>query len=98
MSRDVIEGLQSQGANEEIQYSITPVPVPVSVVSVTVRDLTTDTVVTPTVMPAGSAVISSGAIVLPILKALTAGHLYEIAIIYSDGTSKIEPLIRVLCN
>lgn len=96
--REVIEGLQTQGPNEEIFYRLTVEPAAVSVVSVTVRDNTTGLDVTSTVMPSGSATVSDGAIILPALKALTDGHLYEVAPLYSDGQSKIEPIIRVLCK
>jgi hypothetical protein len=95
--REVIEGLQTQGPNEEIAYRLTVDPVAVSVVSVTVTDRNTGADVTATVMPAGTASVDNGAILLPVLKALTLGHLYEVAPLYSDGQSKIEPLIRVLC-
>lgn len=96
--REVIEGLQTQGPTEEIVYRLTVTPPAVSVVGVTVTDRNTGTDVTSTVMPSGSATVSGGAIVLAPLKALTLGHLYEVAALYSDGESKIEPLVRVLCQ
>lgn len=95
--REVIEGLQTQGPNEEIVYRLTVTPLAVSVVDVTVTDRNTGTDVTSTVMPSGSASVNDGAIILPPLKALTLGHLYEVAALYSDGESKLEPFIRVLC-
>ena len=96
--REVIEGLQTQGPSEEIFYRVTVTPAAVSIVGVTVRDNTTGLDVTSTVMPTGSATLSDGAIILPALKALTDGHLYEVTPIYSDGQSKIAPIIRVLCK
>ncbi len=96
--RTVIEGLQTQGPNEEIQYRITCTPAPTSVTGVTVTDLTTGTNVTATVMPSGSASVAAGVITLPTLKALTQGHFYRVAVLYSDGSNKIEPVIEVLCN
>lgn len=95
--REVIEGLQTQGPTEEIVYRLTVTPAAVSVVSVTVVDQTSGADVTSTVMPAGSATVDNGALVLPTLKALTLGHVYHVAALYSDGTSKIEPIVRVLC-
>jgi hypothetical protein len=95
--REVIEGLQTQGPNEEVAYRVTVEPAAVSVVSVTVTDTGTGTNVTGTVMPTGTASVDNGAIVLPLLKALTVGHIYEVAPLYSDGLSKLQPIIRVLC-
>lgn len=97
--REVIEGLQTQGPNEEIVYRLTVTPPAVSVVGVAVTDQNTGTNVTATVMPTGTASVSDGAIILPVIKALTLGHLYVVAPIYTDGQSpKIEPIIRVLCQ
>ena len=95
--REVIEGLQTQGPNEEIAYRLTVVPAAVSVTGVTVTDLDTGAVVTSTVMPVGTASVAGGVILLPLLKLLTLGHQYEVAVLYSDGQSKIEPIIKVLC-
>ena len=56
MSREVTEGLQQQGADEAIQYTLTVAPTPTSVTDVTVYDVTGIPVdVTATVMPAASA-------------------------------------------
>lgn len=87
-----------QGPHEEIQYRITATPTPVSVTSVTVTDQYTGTDVTATVMPTGTASVASGVITLPTLKALTLNHRYRIAVLYSDGVNKLEPLIDVLCQ
>lgn len=97
-SRAVIEGLQVQGPNEEIQYRVTCTPTPVTVSGVTVTDLSTGTNVTATVMPTGTASVAGGVITLPTLKALTLNHRYRVAVLYSDGTNKLEPLIDVLCQ
>lgn len=99
MSRLVLEGLQTQGPNEEIVYRIEVTPPAVSVLSVTVTDQTLRQDVTSTVMPdAAGAAVNAGAIVLPVLKALTVGHTYQVAALYSDGSgNKLEPLVRVRC-
>jgi hypothetical protein len=99
MSRLVLEGLQTQGPNEEIPYRIQVTPGAVSVVSVTVTDQTTRQACTETVMPgAAGAAVQDGAIVLPALKSLTIGHTYQVAVLYSDGQgSRLEPLFRVRC-
>ena len=100
MSRLVLEGLQSQGASEEIAYRIEATPPAVSVVGVTVVDVMTGQDVTATVMPgAASASVDSGAIVLPVLKDLTVGHTYVVRTLYSDSNgSKLEPLVQVSCR
>lgn len=98
IGRNVIEGLQVQGPNEEIQYRITATPTPVSVTGVTVTDLGTGANVTATVMPTGTASVAAGIITLPTLKALTLNHRYRVAVLYSDGTNKLEPLIDVICQ
>lgn len=97
MSREVREGIQTQGPGEAIQYRIKATPAPVSAGAVTVRDLNTGEDVTATTI-SGSAVISAGAIVLPALANLEANHFYEVEAAYSDGTSTIAPLFRVLCS
>lgn len=98
-NRLVLEGLQVQGPDEEISYRIEATPAAISVVNVTVHDLATGEDVTATVMPgAASAVVAGGAIVVPVLKALTAGHTYIVRALYSDGSgNKLEPLIQVRC-
>lgn len=97
MTREVREGPQTQGPEEAIQYRIKCIPAPVSVVGVTVRDQNTGADVSADTLT-GSAVISSGALVLPVLGNLEPNHFYEIEAAYSDGTSTIAPLFRVLCS
>lgn len=97
MSREVTEGPVKQGADEAIRYRIACTPAPVSVVAVNVYDETVDYAdVTATCMPAGSATINDGSIVLPLLQNLTIGHSYRVEVQYSDGISTIEPWIRVI--
>lgn len=96
ISRQVIEGAQVQGVDEAIVYSVSVLPVPSSVISVKVYDMTDSfTDVTSTVMPTGSATISGGTIVLPRLTALTEEHAYRVEVRYSDGTNTLEPYFLV---
>ena len=94
MSREVTEGLLRQGVDEQVRYTIAATPTPVTVGTVTVTDETTGTDVTETVAP-GEASLQAGAILLPVLKELTAGHLYRVEVQYSDGFSTLEPFFRV---
>ena len=99
MSREVTEGLQQQGADEAIQYTLTVAPTPTSVTDVTVYDVTGIPVdVTATVMPAGDAAVDGAVITLPLLTGLTADHLYRVEVRYTDGTNVVEPFFRVLCR
>jgi hypothetical protein len=94
----VNEGMQTQTASERIQYKVIATPAPATVTAVTVRDVTTGQDVTASAMPAGSAAIVDGAIVLPVLQSLVAGHQYRISMLYSDGVNVLEPIIEVYCN
>lgn len=95
-NRQVVEGLQVQGVDEILIYSITASTTPTSVVQVKVFDETQDYQdVTATVMPSGSATISVMTITLPALKLLTAGHVYRVEVLYSDGVNTFEPYFRV---
>lgn len=96
--REVTEGKQTQGPDEIIAWAITCTPTPTSVTSVTVYENDTGTDVTATVMPAGSATISSSTITLPLLRSLTAGKTYRVEVLYTDGTNSIEPFFYVVCK
>jgi len=99
MSREVTEGLQQQGADEAIQYTLTVAPTPTDVTDVAVYDVTGIPVdVTATVMPTGDAAVAGAVITLPLLTGLTADHLYRVAVRYTDGTNVVEPFFRVLCR
>ncbi len=95
-TREVLEHKQLQGADEAISYHLLCTPPAVSVGTVKVYDETNASAdVTTTVMPAGSASVSGGNIILPLLRNLTAGHLYRVDVQYSDGTNTLEPYMRV---
>lgn len=99
MSREVIEGVQEQGADESIQYQLTVTPAPTSVTAVKVYDAWRDgSDVTATVMPAGTASINGAVITLPNLTALTEGGYYRVEVRYTDGVNVVEPFFRVRCK
>lgn len=98
-SRQVIEGLQVQGVDEILVYSIAISPAPTGVSQVKVYDETANFLdVTTTVMPTGSVSFNDGVITLPALKLLTENHVYRVEILYTDGTNTFEPYFRVLAE
>ena len=94
-SRRVLEGTQTQGQDEAIQYRLNCTPPAASVIAVTVWDETTVEDVTAAVLAAGEATVSGGAITLPLLSGLTARHIYRVEVRYSDGTNTLEPYFQV---
>jgi hypothetical protein len=98
--REVAEGIQTQGANEAIQYPISCDPAAVTITLVRVIDVASGLVVTTTVMPAGTASIADDGdtIVLPLLRNLTLHRMYRVDVRYSDGLNTIEPFFRVWCE
>jgi hypothetical protein len=99
--REVIEGVQYQGKDESIQYTVTVNPAPQvgSTPMVYVFDeAAPDTDVKATVMPAGSLSFAGSVITLPNLTALTLHHSYRVEIRYTDGTNTLEPYFRVECH
>ncbi len=99
IQREVIEGIQKQGANEAIRWVIDCSPAPVSVVAVVIEDVTTGTAVdvSGTVL-SGSAVVAGSEITLPLLAGLTAGRRYMVRVRYSDGVNTVEPWFRILAE
>jgi hypothetical protein len=98
---EVIQGTQSQTTAEQISYSLDvslwgSAPAPVSVTVLDASDSFAD--VTTTVMPSGSASVTGNVISLPKLRALTAGHLYKILVLFDIGGNREEGFIQVLCE
>jgi hypothetical protein len=96
IQREVIEGVQKQGANESIRWVVDCTPAPVTVVAVTVEDVTA----TPAVdvsddVLSGSALMSATTITLPLLAGLTTGRRYVVRVRYSDGVNTVEPWFRI---
>ena len=91
--REILEGLQGQGIDEEITYTLT-IPTswgtpaaPLTVKAYSVNETTgalTD--VTSTVLPTGSGSIASQVITLPEMKALTVDVLYRVEVKFATGT------------
>ena len=96
MSREVTEGTQPQGIDEAIAYQLLCDPPAVSVAAVTVYDETDGGAdVTAAVLAAGTATVSGGNVLLPLLQGLTDGHLYRVEVRYSDSVNTLEPYFLV---
>lgn len=97
--RQMLEQDLSQGLDEEIIYSFSSTPWGSSPTSIAAKafDVTNDnrTDVTATVLPAGSASAAGDVISLPVLKALTYGHIYRIEVLFTSGGNKYEPFFFV---
>jgi len=92
-NREAVEGLQWQGVDETIVYSVTTTNWASSPTSpvVVVKDTSADDAdVTATVMPTGSASVSGDDITLPPLTALTASHRYRVEVQFASGSSVFE--------
>jgi hypothetical protein len=98
VSREVVEGVQIQGEDEKIAYSITTTPwgsTPTTG-SVVVKDASAAyAVVTTTVMPTGSLSILLDVITLPLLQSLTAGHTYRVEVKFTVGGNIEEAYFNV---
>jgi len=92
-AREVAEGRQIQGVDEQIAYSITTTnwgasPTTVSVVVKDETDALKD--VTSMVMSTGSPTVAGDVISLPILKSLTNGHIYRVEVKFTSGGNVYE--------
>ena len=102
--REILEGLQEQGTEEEITYTLTvpttwgtPTGTPTVKAYSFVNSTYTD--VTSTVIPAGSASVTNQVITLPEIKSLTAETLYRIEVKFSTSEGNImEPYGWIDCR
>ena len=97
VSREVHEGLQAQGEDEQIAYAITTTPwgsTPSSV-TVVVKDETNSFGVVTTSVTSGSAAVVGDVITTPIVKSLTAGHTYRVETKFTSGVNVFECYFRL---
>jgi len=93
--REIKEGAQVQGEDEEITYTLT-VPstwgTPTGTPTVTgfSYDGTTYTDVTSTIFPAGAASVSGQVITLPECKALTDGVRYRVEVLFNTTEGDVK--------
>jgi hypothetical protein len=96
-AREVEEGRQVQGEEEEITWSVNTAAngTPTSPTAKTYDVTTNYTDVTSTVMPVGTASVTGTVITLPELKLLTQGHLYMVQVKYTIGANILEDYFYV---
>ena len=90
--REVKEGTQYQGADEELSYQITTTnwgSSPSSSSAKAYDENNNDSDVTSTVFPTNSPSESGDVITLSPLKSLTVDHSYRIEVKFTDGDSNI---------
>lgn len=94
--REVLEGLIYQGEDESISYTldVSAIGNPSSP-SVVVKDVTTGSVVTSTVMPVNVPSVDGSVITLSPLKLLTAGRLYRVEVKYAVNANTLESYFYV---
>lgn len=96
--REVRESPLHQGADEQIAYRLTTTPWGSSPTSVAVvaYDITTDarTDVSSTVL-SGSAGVVGDVITLPVMKSLTAEHVYRVEIKFTCSGNVFEAILIV---
>ena len=94
-AREIAEGTQYQGADEEIIYALTVtnwVTTLSTAAGVKVYDITsgTRTDVTSTVMPVTTMTVSGNRIVFSPLKLLTPGSIYRLEVLFTGDGQKPE--------
>ena len=104
--REIKEGLQEQGVEEEIVYTLTTTPWGSSPSSITAKVYSVDetstpptyTDVTSTIMPTGSASAVGDVISLPKAKSMTEGVLYRFEVKFTCSGNVFEPYAMVRCK
>jgi hypothetical protein len=98
--RAVVEGLQTQGSDEEVAYKIdtttwggTP-----TTVSVVCYCLDTNKNMTAVVLPTNTTSVSGDDITLSPLKKLVPGRTYRVDIKFTASAQVVETYFRVACN
>lgn len=92
-TREILEGLQYQGTTEEVTYTLTfptswGVPTTPTVKVYAINEATgSETDVTSTVMPSGSASALDQVITLPEMKSLTIDVLYLVLVSANSGSN-----------
>ena len=97
-TREVAEGKQYQGEDEEIVYTIDvskwgDSPTSPSLV---VKEITDDYEdVTSTVAPSGAASATANVITLPTIKSLTMNRVYQCEILFTMAGNKLETFFKI---
>lgn len=96
-SREVKEGWQLQGIDEQIVYTLTTTPwgsSPTSV-AVVVKDASNNNTDVTADVTSGSASVSGNIVTLPLIKGLTQGHLYRVEIKFTSGGNVFECYVHI---
>lgn len=100
-TREVAEGLQYQGEDEAISYTIDTTnwggsPTTPSVI---VKDASADYAdVTSTVIPSGSPTVDTNTITLPLIQNLTIAHMYRVEVKFTRSGNTEECFFRILAE
>jgi len=98
--REVVEGIQYQGVDEQIYYAITTTPWGTSphTVSMVVKDENAHFADVTSTVSTGSASVAGSVITLPIIKSLTditSGHFYRVEVKFTSGSNIFECYFRI---
>lgn len=96
--REVVEGKQTQGEDEEIAYTVNTQPVGGSPVvnRIQVKDKTQNWKdVTEVTMPDPTSSVAGHVITLPVLKALTRDHGYRVEVLFQSAGQVLECYVDV---
>ncbi len=100
----VVEGTIEQSSGESIKYTVDTddyppktIVVP-TIASALVFDVSTNSDVTSTVMPAGTVTIATTIITLKPLTALTLGITYRVEVTFTKATNIFVPYFHVRCT
>ena len=96
-NREVVEGVQWQGEDEVIAYTldVSAVGASPSAPVVVVKDVTAGSAVTSTVMPVNAPTVDGAVITLSPLRALTAGRLHRVEVKYTLNANTLESYFYV---
>lgn len=98
-TRDITQGRQSQGTDEEIIYSLTTTAwgSDPSDESISVYDLSDGGTDVTADVTSGSSSIAGDVITLPTIENLTAGRIYQVEVQFTAGGSVFEAPFIILC-
>jgi hypothetical protein len=95
-------GAQYQGVGESIAYQLDMTnwtTAPTGPTPKVYDESNASADVTTTVMPAGSASVSGATITLPLMTALTLGHVYRVEVAFTGPGSNVpKPWFEVICE
>ena len=96
-SREVLEGVQQQGVDESIAYTldVSAIGSDPGAVGVAVKDVAAGSVVTAPVMPINAPSVDGDVITLSPLKLLTAGRMYRVEVKYGIAGNVLESYFYV---